>query len=61
MSPPGKSKNNGKEKAQNGGNLGFEAELFLAADKLRKNLEPSDYKHVVLGLISPDRLSVPAA
>jgi type I restriction-modification system DNA methylase subunit len=25
--------------------------LFLAADKLRKNLEPSDYKHVVLGLI----------
>jgi type I restriction enzyme M protein len=35
----------------NGGHLGFEAELFLAADKLRKNLEPSDYKHVVLGLI----------
>ena len=34
----------------NGANL-FEAELFLAADKLRKNLEPSDYKHVVLGLI----------
>ena len=25
--------------------------LFLAADKLRNNLEPSDYKHVVLGLI----------
>jgi type I restriction enzyme M protein len=37
--------NNGK------GQLGFEAEMFLAADKLRKNLEPSDYKHVVLGLI----------
>jgi type I restriction enzyme M protein len=35
----------------NGGQLGFEADLFLAADKLRKNLEPSDYKHVVLGLI----------
>jgi type I restriction enzyme M protein len=35
----------------NGANLGFEADLFLAADKLRKNLEPSDYKHVVLGLI----------
>jgi type I restriction enzyme M protein len=35
----------------NGAHLGFEAELFLAADKLRKNLEPSDYKHVVLGLI----------
>ena len=30
----------------NGANLGFEAQLFLASDKLRKNLEPSDYKHV---------------
>ena len=36
---------------KNGGNLGFEAEMFKAADKLRKNMEPSDYKHVVLGLI----------
>jgi type I restriction enzyme M protein len=36
---------------RNGANLGFEAQLFLAADKLRKNLEPSDYKHVALGLI----------
>src|SRR5690606_29597903 len=35
----------------NGGSLGFEAELFKAADKLRGNMEPSDYKHVVLGLI----------
>ena len=35
----------------NGGNLGFEAELFRAADKLRGNMEPSDYKHVALGLI----------
>lgn len=33
------------------GNLGFETELFKAADKLRGNMEPSDYKHVVLGLI----------
>jgi type I restriction enzyme M protein len=32
-------------------NLGFEAELFKAADKLRGNMEPSDYKHVALGLI----------
>ncbi|WP_291511545.1 class I SAM-dependent DNA methyltransferase [Acidithiobacillus sp.] len=42
--------------AQNGtgkqaGTLGFEAELFKAADKLRGNMEPSDYKHVALGLI----------
>ena len=36
---------------RNGGNLGFEAELFKAADKLRGNMEPSDYKHVALGLI----------
>ena len=40
-----------KVKNGNGANLGFEAQLFLAADKLRKNLEPSDYKHVALGLI----------
>jgi type I restriction enzyme M protein len=39
------------KKNGNGAHLGFEADLFLAADKLRKNLEPSDYKHVVLGLI----------
>ena len=38
-------------KANGGASLGFEAQMFLAADKLRKNLEPSDYKHVVLGLI----------
>ena len=39
------------DKNGNGGNLGFEAELFKAADKLRGNMEPSDYKHVALGLI----------
>ncbi len=37
--------------SKNGGSLGFEAELFKAADKLRGNMEPSDYKHVALGLI----------
>jgi type I restriction enzyme M protein len=37
--------------AGKGGDLGFEAELFKAADKLRGNMEPSDYKHVALGLI----------
>ena len=42
---------NGKDNNSNGGNLGFEAELFKAADKLRGNMEPSDYKHVALGLI----------
>jgi type I restriction enzyme M protein len=42
---------NETSKNGNGGNLGFEAELFKAADKLRGNMEPSDYKHVALGLI----------
>ncbi len=32
-------------------NLGFEAELWAAADLLRGNIESSEYKHVVLGLI----------
>ena len=31
--------------------LGIEVELFKAADKLRGSMEPSEYKHVVLGLI----------
>ena len=35
----------------NGASLGFEAQLWAAADKLRGNMEPSDYKHVALGLI----------
>lgn len=34
-----------------GADLGFETTLFKAADKLRGNMEPSDYKHVALGLI----------
>jgi type I restriction enzyme M protein len=42
---------NDTAKNGNGGHLGFEAELFKAADKLRGNMEPSDYKHVALGLI----------
>lgn len=37
--------------ASTGTDLGFEADLFKAADKLRGNLEPSEYKHVTLGLI----------
>ncbi|PQO22450.1 DNA methyltransferase [Rhodobacteraceae bacterium WD3A24] len=42
----GKVKSNG-----NGASLGFEAQLWSTADKLRGNMEPSDYKHVALGLI----------
>ena len=40
-----------KQANNNGATLGFEAQLWAAADKLRGNMEPSDYKHVALGLI----------
>jgi type I restriction enzyme M protein len=41
-----------REKEKNsGGNLGFEAKLWLAADKLRNNMDAAEYKHIVLGLI----------
>ena len=39
------------EKAATGANLGFEAKLWLTADKLRNNMDAAEYKHVVLGLI----------
>lgn len=39
------------KKEDNGVKLGFEEKLWLAADKLRSNMDASDYKHVVLGLI----------
>ncbi len=32
-------------------NLGFEADLWRAADALRSNMDAAEYKHVVLGLI----------
>ena len=32
-------------------NVGFEEKLWIAADKLRSNMDASEYKHVVLGLI----------
>jgi type I restriction enzyme M protein len=35
-----------KESTQN-----FEAQLFKAADKLRKNIDAAEYKNVALGLI----------
>ncbi len=33
------------------GNLGFEQKLWQAADALRNNMDPAEYKHVVLGLL----------
>jgi len=38
-------------KISNGANLGFEKELWQAADALRSNMDAAEYKHVVLGLI----------
>ena len=35
----------------NGANLGFESQLWRAADALRSNMDAAEYKHVVLGLI----------
>lgn len=45
-----------KRKSSNGAKdstatIGFEAKLWLAADKLRNNMDAAEYKHVVLGLI----------
>ena len=44
----GKSKNSS---SNNSADIGFEAKLWLAADKLRSNMDAAEYKHVVLGLI----------
>jgi len=35
----------------NGADVGFEQEIWKAADVLRGNMDASEYKHVVLGLI----------
>jgi type I restriction-modification system DNA methylase subunit len=45
-----KKKAKAKE-AKQAANLGFEAKLWLAADKLRNNMDAAEYKHTVLGLI----------
>lgn len=39
------------KKSDSSANIGFEAKLWLAADKLRNNMDAAEYKHVVLGLI----------
>jgi len=40
-----------KKQSDSSANIGFEAKLWLAADKLRNNMDAAEYKHVVLGLI----------
>lgn len=40
-----------RKKADNTAEIGFEQQIWSAADKLRGNMDPSEYKNVVLGLI----------
>lgn len=49
--PKGRNGARAANKSQNGANLGFEATLWAAADKMRNNMDAAEYKHVVLGLI----------
>lgn len=39
------------ENQTNGATLGFEKDMWAAADAMRSNMDPAEYKHVVLGLI----------
>jgi len=38
-------------KKNNTADIGFEEILWAAADKMRNNMDPAEYKHVILGLI----------
>ena len=48
---PAKSKTKAAAAAPSSATIGFEAKLWLTADKLRNNMDAAEYKHVVLGLI----------
>src|SRR5205809_1226772 len=45
------SKQDSRSSNGSSANLGFENELWRAADALRSNMDAAEYKHVVLGLI----------
>ena len=49
MAMPRRKQNSTKNKI-GGGDLGFEAKLWQAADGLRNNTDAVEYKHFVLGL-----------
>lgn len=40
----------------NTADIGFEREIWKAADKMRGNIDASEYKSVVLGLIFPHKI-----
>jgi len=44
------AKNNGSNNPNSNG-AGFESTLWLSADKMRKNIDAAEYKHIALGLI----------
>jgi len=46
-----KSSSSASSSAPSTATIGFEAKLWLTADKLRNNMDAAEYKHVVLGLI----------
>ena len=46
-----RTKNNPAPPSTTTANIGFEAKLWLTADKLRNNMDAAEYKHVVLGPI----------
>ena len=48
---PKSSRRTSETNNERNGNLGFEAKLWSAADLLRSNMDPAEYKHVVLGLL----------
>ena len=45
------AKGNSTKASTSSATIGFEAKLWLTADKLRNNMDAAEYKHVVLGLI----------
>ena len=51
QSPAARTPRKGKAGSNSTANLGFEAKLWLTADKLRSNMDAAEDKHVVLGLI----------
>ena len=46
-----KQKKESGSKSTTAANLGFEAQLWKAADAMRNNMDAAEYKHVVLGLL----------
>ena len=46
-----KGKRDQVQKKNSGANIGYETELWKAADALRGSMDAAEYKHVVLGLI----------